>query len=343
MSTQRILLWSILLVAVVTAVGYRASVYREPSPPNTCKIVFVTGGSGPYWQATIDGATAAARNLDVELQIEAPADDENLEQQNAILIRLDGASLDGIAFSPLDAPAQTHLINQLVRQTHVVTFDSDAPLSDRHSHVGTSNFAAGRMCARIVGEALPEGGKIAVLVTNLTKENLIDRKGAFEERIGQMADDVAEAGDAPRFTVVGYFEDGGSDEKCAQNIRDSFSQHPDLACFVGLNARHGPILLKVLKDMEKLDQVKLVTFDATAETLEGIEAGHIYATIAQDPYNFGYEAVRILHTLSRGHGDELPIVGKGSVYLGTEAIRDENLEQFRKLLSRRQGKRAVEE
>jgi ABC-type sugar transport system substrate-binding protein len=44
-----------------------------------------------------------------------------------------------------------------------VTFDSDAPLSDRQSYIGTSNIAAGAL-------SLLEGGKIVVSLSNLTKE-----------------------------------------------------------------------------------------------------------------------------------------------------------------------------
>ena len=38
---------------------------------------------------------------------------------------------------------------------------------------------AGRVCARLVGEALPDGGKLAVFLATSTKENLLDRKGVF--------------------------------------------------------------------------------------------------------------------------------------------------------------------
>ena len=156
MSGQRVMLWIVALVAIIAAVGYRVSVFREPAPPPASKILFVTGGSGPYWQSTVAGAKAAARDLDVELKVEMPAEDENLEQQTAILSDLD-ADLDGIALSPLDAGGQTQLINSLVKKMRVVTFDSDAEKSDRHSHIGTSNFSAGRACA--VGERGAAGGR----------------------------------------------------------------------------------------------------------------------------------------------------------------------------------------
>ena len=336
MPSRRLLTWSIALIAIIAAVGYRSVVFRTPAPPPRPRVAFVTAGSGPYWQITAHGARSAAREQDVDLKIEMPPDDENLDEQLLILTHLNVDNLDGVAVSPIDADGQTHLINRLVDKVNVVTFDSDAPLSNRQSHVGTSNFSAGRTCARMVAAAIPDGGEIAVFLANLTKENMIDRRGGFQERIHQMADDDGSAA-SPRYTIIGFFEDNGSDEVCADNIRNVLADHPNVACLVGMNARHGPILLRVLAEKDKLDQVKLVTFDEADETLDGIAAGHIYATVAQDPYKYGYEAVSQLATLCRGNGIELPIVGRGSVYVGAEAIRQENLADFRARLQARRN------
>ncbi len=325
--------WLLAVLAIVAAAGYRAYVTRTPAVI-TPKLMFVTGGSGPYWQTTVDGAKAAAKELAVDLQVEMPAEEESLQQQTEILTRAEAAKVGGIAVSPLDAEGQTHVINQMVRNSYVVTFDSDAPLSDRLGFVGTNNFSAGGVCARMVNEALPNGGKVVVLMANMTKDNLLDRKNGFQERMAQYADDV-EASKPPKYEIVGFLVDEGNSEKCAQNIRDILKQHPDLACFVGLNSLHGPTLLKVLQEENKLGKVQLVTFDVEAETLDGIEAGHIFASIAQDPYNFGFEAVRMLSELCRGKTVNLPIVGKGSIYLGAEPIRKENLQDFRTRLSSR--------
>jgi ribose transport system substrate-binding protein len=224
----------------------------------------------------------------------------------------------------------------MAREMKVVTFDSDAPLSDRQSYVGTSNVAAGVTCGRVVQAALREGGEIAVLLSNLTKDNMRDRQSGFEEALGQSADSVNTNHAGPRLVVVDYMLDNGDDDQCAKNIRKVLVAHPDLACFVGMNAHHGPVLLRVLKDLDKLGKIKLVTFDDDEQTLDGLAAGNIVATIAQDPYKYGYEAVNVLAALCRGRGDALPIVGRGSVYVNAEAIRPENLDEFRARVRKRQ-------
>ncbi len=336
MTRQRLIIWPLIAILVAAAIYFRQQVYEEPAPPPPARVAFVTGGSGPFWQLTVAGAKAAAKKHNVELSVETPADDENLQQQMDILGTLDLTKVQGIAISPLDAEGQTDLINQLVRRDKkIVTFDSDAPLSIRQSHVGTSNFAAGRICAQLVNDALPNGGKVAVLVANLTKDNVLDRKAGFAERIAQFADDVPE-GSPEKFTVVGYLVDNGNTAKCEQNIRDVLSQHPDLSAMVGMNAQHGPILLKILKELDKLDKIQLITFDDEEETLAGVEAGHIHATLAQDPYRFGYEAVAVLASLCRGDETSVPIVGRGSTFLSAEAIRAENVKDYRARTKTRQ-------
>jgi ribose transport system substrate-binding protein len=336
MNRRRLIIWSLVTIACIAGISYRYRVLNASPEIPAPRVVFVTGGSEPFWQLTADGAKAAAQKFNVKLQVKMPNADESLEEQATILGDLKLAELDGIALSPLDADGQSTLINQFVSDgKKVVTFDSDAPQSSRQCHIGASNFTAGRICAGLVNDAIPNGGKIAVLLANLTKDNIQDRKNGFQERIAQFADDVPE-GSPLKFVVVEYMVDNGNTEKCEKNIRDVLAKSPDLAAFVGLNAKHGPILLEVLEELDQLGKIKLVTFDETEETLKGIESGHIYATMAQDPYRYGYAAVATLATLCSGDEESVPIVGRGSTYLSAEAIRQDNVGDFRKRLEKRQ-------
>lgn len=331
MNGSRGVLLAIAVIALVAAAGFNLAVFREPAP-TPVNIVFITGGSGPYWQRTISGARTAADELDANLEVEMPSANEGVNEQTELLNALKDKPVDGIAVSPLDAEGQTPLINQLAGKTLLVTFDSDVSDSTRQSHVGTTNYAAGRACARLVRDAIPDGGKIAVLVANSTKENIIDRKGSFRERISQFADDNG-PGTPDKYTIVGFYEDGGSEEKCAANIRDALKQNPDLACLVGMNAQHGPIIMKVLKEDGKLDKVKVVTFDDAPETLQGVEDGHIFATLAQDSFGFGYEAVKILCNLKRGDAVAVPMGGRGAVYFSVEVVNKDNVAEFRQRMA----------
>jgi ribose transport system substrate-binding protein len=333
---------AVALLAVIAAAWYRSRVLNaDDEPPATpVNIVFVTGGSGPYWQLAANGARQAAHDFRAAVQIEMPTGAENLGEQLAILKKIDAQKTGGVAVSPLDAAGQTEIINGLAKDLFVVTFDSDAPDSNRVGYVGTSNFAAGRVCARLLAEALPAGGKIVVLMANETKDNLQDRKGGMQEVLRQLnarAASNAPGEDAgPQWEVVKFLTDDGDDAKCAENIRDVLANSPEVVCFVGLNARHGPVLMDVLEAEGKLDAIKVVAFDEDPKTLAGIEAGHIYAAVVQDPYLFGYESVQLLTKLCRGAAEERP-VGATTFSVAVKPVRKDNLDDYRAQLKARQA------
>ena len=99
---------------------------------------------------------------------------------------------------------------------------------------------------------------------------------------------------------------------------------------------HGPILIEQLRELGQLGKIKLVTFDFDDATLDGVEQEYIFATIAQDPYKYGMEAVNTLVNLCQGEGTDLPIVGRGRINYPVEAIRQENLQEFRDAIRQRE-------
>jgi ribose transport system substrate-binding protein len=81
--------------------------------------------------------------------------------------------------------------------------------------------------------------------------------------------------------------------------------------------------------------VQVVGFDTYEETLAGIESGHVAATIMQDPFNIGYESVRVLADAARGERHALPLFQQ--FYLACDAVKKENLAQTRAELARKQS------
>jgi ribose transport system substrate-binding protein len=313
------------VLALAAAIWYRARVDQWASPGALAPlhVLLVTGGPGDYWDEAVRGARTAADKLKVDLDVKAPAEHEDASQQLEILSQTNFKKIDGLGLSPLDAEGQAELINRIAQTTKVVTFDSDAPHTDRTTFVGTNNYAAGQLAERLARDALPKGGKIALLVVNLTKDNIQDRKRGFSEALAAAPDE------SPKIEIVDTLEDQGQVQRCAENIGKALADHSDLAGFVAMNGSEGPILIKTLRAGGKLAKLKLITFDDAPETITGVEDGSIFATVVQDPYQFGYETVRILADLVRG--DELlKPIGNSAFNVSPVAVTKENLEEFRK-------------
>ncbi|MEQ8848957.1 substrate-binding domain-containing protein [Botrimarina sp.] len=326
--------WAIAAVAVVAAIAYRGfAAPQEAEGPAPKRVAFITGGPGDYWEAAIAGAQAAALDKGIELDVRSPTDAENIEQQMQLLSVAGSSQVDGVAISPIDADRQTKLITQVAGLKPLVTFDADASESARHGYVGTSNFSAGLVAGTLVKKAIPEG-KIAVLLANKTKENVVDRLAGLKARIAESPVPEESATD-PRFEIIGVYADDGDNDRCRELIRDVLDEHPDLACLVTLNARQGPVATEALESAGKIEQVKHIAFDTPPETLDAVEQGKVFAAIAQDPYSYGYEAIGMIDALCRGDEQSLPVTGRAAVHISVEPITKENLADYRERLASR--------
>ncbi|QDT00936.1 substrate-binding domain-containing protein [Adhaeretor mobilis] len=335
MSAIRPWLWLLLLVSVGGAFWYRSTVPTKPesTKKQVTRAVFVTGGDSNFWKLTVLGAEAAAKAHNVELQVEMLTAAEQADEQLKLLAKIDHDAIDGCAVSPLDAEKQTPLLNSLAKDMHLVTFDSDASQSDRQYYVGTSNYNAGKFVGDMVRKALPEGGKVCVLIASLSKGNLQERIEGYEKSMQNAQADATETD--PRWQTVAILTDDGDPAKAEQNVLQALQANEDLDCFVGLNGWQGPAILKGLADKDLLNKVKIVAFDEDPETLQGIVDGSVHATIAQDPFNYGYEAIRILACLQNNKTSELPSAKRGEINVNCEVIRQANVEEFKERLEKR--------
>ena len=69
--------------------------------------------------------------------------------------------------------------------------------------------------------------------------------------------------------------------------------------------------------------------------------GDIHATLVQDPYQFGYQSVRILSRMPRRDETVMPLTG--SLYFAVVPIRKDNVETFKAKLAKQRGSGSVAE
>lgn len=143
------------------------------------RIAYVTNGVDPFWDIAAKGAKDAAAKFDANLTVIFPQDGGD---QKAKIEDLIVKGIDGVAVSPIDAANQTPSINDWAAKTKVITQDSDAPNSNRLMYIGVDNYEAGRLCGKLVKEAVPEGGKVAIFVGRLEQDNArLRRQGVIDE------------------------------------------------------------------------------------------------------------------------------------------------------------------
>ena len=132
------------------------------------------------------------------------------------------------------------------------------------------------------------------------------------------------AGD--KYTVLDTRTDQFDYAKAKAQVEDAIAKYPDLNGVVGLFAYNPPLALEAIKEAGKTGEIQSIAFDEEDPTLQGIIDGHIYGTVVQNPYRYGYESVRILAALKRGDRSVLP---KGGVLdIPARQIRKDNVAAF---------------
>lgn len=289
------------------------------------RLAFVTNNASDFWTIARKGTEKADGELnDLAVEFRIPSDGTAAEQQRVVDDLL-AKGVDGIAISPVDPDNQTRLINDTARQVLVVTQDSDAPNSDRAFYVGTDNVAAGRQAGQIIKEALPQGGKIMLFVGKLDARNAQERAQGIRETL-----------QGSNIEIIDIRTDDTDRVRAKSNVSDTLVRYPDVAGLVGLWSYNGPAIVNAVREANKAGQVKIIAFDEEDETLAGVNDGSIYATVVQQPYEFGYQAIKMMHTWLRG--DKSGVPANKQIFVPTLVIKKENVGEFTQKINQLRGR-----
>jgi len=254
-----------------------------------------------YWAAAEKGMHAAAQEEGVEGLFMGP-ETIDVARQITIMEGLIAKRVAGIAIAPNDPTAVVPVINRAVSAgIPVVTFDSDAPESQRLAYVGTVNTAAGKLAGETLAKLINEKGTVAISTGGLGALNLNERVAGFRGAIKAY----------PAIKEVDI-QTNNDDEELATAVAESvLARFPDLTAFFGANAPGAPGAARAAKQSGKVGKLKIVGFDDTPICLQFIKDGVVDATVAQRPYDMGYRCIKILVQARKGVKPESQIIDTG--------------------------------
>lgn len=291
----------------------------------TLKLAFVTNNSADFWTIARRGVEKADEELaDVQAEFRITADGTAAEQQRVVDDLLT-KGVDAIAISPVDPQNQTALIDAAAKRALVFTQDSDAPESARTCYIGTDNVAAGRQAGELIREAIPDGGRIMLFVGKLDARNAQDRVQGIKEVLT-----------GSNITIIDVRTDDVDDVRAKANAADTLVRYPDVKALVGLWSYNGPAILNAVREAGKVGHVRIVTFDEADETLAGIKAGAIHATVVQQPYEFGYQAIKRMAQAVRGDRSFIPATKQ--IIVPTMVVNRDNVDEFTERINTLRGR-----
>jgi ribose transport system substrate-binding protein len=291
------------------------------APAKTLKLAFVTNNASEFWRIAAAGVKKYEAEGKVQVDVKMPSTGTT-DEQNQLLDNLSAQGYDAIAVSAVAPNDQVPILNKVAAKAKLITFDSDAPKSNRLLYIGTNNYEAGKALGAEIVKLLPNGGQMAVFVGTLSADNAQQRFKGIEDVVK-----------TANIQIVDKREDNTDRAKARSNVEDILNAHRDLKLVAGLWSYNGPAIAAAVEAVGKKGKVKAAVFDEEDGTLKAIEAGTIDCTVVQKPFMFGYLASKWMHDLATKPEALAAIPPSKAIDTGVETIAKTNVADFSKKLA----------
>lgn len=261
------------------------------------RFILLTNGNSPFW----DAGRAGLEDAKKELKLEEAGFDAIMEYNDGTIagqidkLRQFNSQTDiaGVAISAINADnvnVAEELRELKKKGVAVVTFDSDMNRQTfrdtRTAFIGTDNFQGGVELGNCLKQLLPDGGDYVSFVGFADAQNAIDRIQGVAKGAGE------------KLKSVDTMTDAFDPTKARDNVRNAIGNHPMLKAVVGIYSYNAPAIVDVVKELDKRKDLKVVAFDAEAITINEMGNGQVDVMIVQNPYQMGYQSVRLLKALT---------------------------------------------
>ena len=268
-----------LIPLLVSLVGCGSPAHE----PEEKYFLVATNTKVPYWQSAFAGLERAGSQLGVKIEMAGPDTyDPPAEQKE--LQRVIKLKPSGILLSAGDAKLMQSDVDSAIAQgIPVITIDSDVENSKRLLFIGTDNYKAGTIGAKVLTRELNGKGNV-VVYTMPEQPNLHQRLLGYQ-------DGLAGNTNIKITKVVDIKGDATLAFDTTKQILDEGSGKVDaFVCLESLGCAEVADVLDRRHIMKKV----VVGMDTSPKTLEWIQKGGITATIGQKPFTMAFYGVKML-------------------------------------------------
>lgn len=260
------------------------------------RIVILTNGDSPYWDACragLDAANSELKLADGGLKAVLDVNDGTPQGQLQKLQQYGTQSdIAGVGVSAIDAnnvAVADELRSLQKKGIKVLTIDSDLDRTKfadaRFAFIGTDNLTGGKVLGKCAKGLRPDGGEYVTFVGRTGAQNAIERIDGFATGAGEA------------FTSKDSMADDTNKATARENVRNAIRNHKDLSVLVGIWSYNAPAIVDVVREVDRRKDFTVVVFDAEPDAITAMKEGQIDAMVVQNPFDMGYQGVRLLQAL----------------------------------------------
>lgn len=280
--------------------------------------------SNQYFITMVNGAKEKAEELGIELNVQAPRTHASAQNQLRIIENMITRNVDAICLVPSSSEGLVAALGKAQRAgIPIVNLDtriSPQALEDANlnpiPYIGTDNYVGAKKAGEKALEMLNGDGKVAILTGVPGQENTRDRKNGFIDVVEGKLEIVATQ-TANWEVSEGY--------NATQNILQA---NPNLDLIFGSNDGMALGAMRALREAGKMDEVKVIGYDAIPPGLKSVKQGEMDATVAQFPAEMGKKGVMTAKQIVEGSTIAIDMIENTP----TKLITQDNIAQMMEYL-----------
>ena len=297
------------LVFSAVAVNYHKNGAERQNRLSLIYIPKVVDSRNDFWTSLIQGVQMSAQEANVDIEIMAPEEENDVEGQNRILKQAILKNPDAILISPSSFTESNKILDEAKEKGIRISFiDSYTEEAVQDLTVATDNLEAGEKLGKFAASLLGPDDQIAIVAHVKGVSTAVEREEGFRKGLGDLADNIVE---------VVYCD--SQYEKSRKLTNELMQKYPNLKMIAGMNEYSSVGAARAVKAAGAKDRIQVVGVDSSQEAVQLMENGVFKALVVQKAFKMGYMGVKETVLMLRGKSYEK------NVNSGCELVTPENM------------------
>lgn len=309
-----------LVVCLIGGIGGAAWYRQRKLEERRMSLVYipkVEDSTNDFWKALILGTKMAAKEYNADIEIKAPAEENDIERQNELLKEAISEEPDAILFSPSSFTESNDLLKEAKEKGIRISFiDSYTEEKVQDLTVATDNLEAGEKLGKFAATLLGPDDQIAIVAHVKGVSTAVEREEGFRKGLGDLAKNIVE---------VVYCD--SQYEKSRKLTQELMEKYPNLKMVAGMNEYSSVGAARAVKAAGAKDRIQVVGVDSSQEAVQLMENGVFKGLVVQKAFKMGYIGVKETILMLRGKSYEKDI-NSGCELVTPDNMYDSEIEKL---------------
>ena len=309
-----------LVICLIGGIGGAAWYRQKKIEERRMSLVYipkVEDSTNDFWKALILGTKMAAKEYNADIEIKAPAEENDIERQNELLKEAISEEPDAILFSPSSFTESNDLLKEAKEKGICISFiDSYTEEKVQNLTVATDNLEAGEKLGKFAATLLDPDDQIAIVAHVKGVSTAVEREEGFRKGLGDLAKNIVE---------VVYCD--SQYEKSRKLTQELMEKYPNLKMVAGMNEYSSVGAARAVKAAGAKDRIQVVGVDSSQEAVQLMENGVFKGLVVQKAFKMGYIGVKETILMLRGKSYEKD-VNSGCELVTPDNMYDSEIEKL---------------